>query len=680
MAMAENTARQRHDQALAWAPAALTALAGAGGTFIAYLPDHGLLAHAGEFGRDTLSITLAAVSWAVTGATLTTLRPGNAIGRLLTAVSLLLALTALFQAYGAYGASVADPAWPAARLAAQLFSTLWLPAWLLPYSVLLVLYPQGRPQGRRARVLAWTATAGLTLVVVGGVFSPSFYDDMVAHGDPPLSAPAALLSTAFGAGFLLLAAATLAIWADTGVRLARSRPPQRQQLAWVVAVLPPIGITTFFTDRIVSNTLSMLLPVAIGVGVLRYRLLGIDLVLRRWLVYGTLTAAVVAAYLGTTALAGATLGHGVLPGVVAAALVAMGLAPLRDRLQRAVDRFVYGDRRDPLRALARVGDRLATGAEEADGGVLTAVLTATAEAVRAPGAELLGSDGELLARCGARPTGSAPAADVPLKLSGTPVGTLRIADRTTQEPYTAADLKVLHALAPSMAAAVRADALAQELAAERDRVIDATRAERDRFRRDLHDGLGPALMGIALALQVAADSLDTGDGATTRRMVGAARTEADASGAEVRRIIQDLRPGTLDRLDLLGALRERARSFAPDLPVRVTGPAGPALLPPDVETTAYRIACEALTNVVRHAAATRALIELVLTDDELTIRVEDDGLGLRHRQDPPQAGTGVGLDSMRARVASHGGTLVVDSPGRLGGTAVTARLPLKERS
>jgi signal transduction histidine kinase len=99
-----------------------------------------------------------------------------------------------------------------------------------------------------------------------------------------------------------------------------------------------------------------------------------------------------------------------------------------------------------------------------------------------------------------------------------------------------------------------------------------------------------------------------------------------------------------------------------------------------VETTAYRIACEALTNVVRHAAATRALIELALTDDELTIRVEDDGLGLRHRQDPPQAGTGVGLDSMRARVASHGGTLVVDSPGRLGGTAVTARLPLKERS
>lgn len=678
--MAEHSTRRGSTHA--WAAAVVTMLAATAGTVIAYRPDRGLLEQTGSFGRDTLGITVAAISWAVTGAVLTTLKPGNTIGRLLSGVSFLLALTALLQAYGAYGAAVAEPAWPAARWVAQLSGPLWLPAFLLPYSVLLVLYPTGRAPSGRWRAAAWSAGAGVCLLMVAYAFDPTAYDDLIADADAPVRAPAALVSSLYPAGFLLLAAASIAIWIGTAVRLVRSRPPQRQQLAWLVAVLVPFGATMFFLDnRIISNAVGVLVPVAVAVGVLRYRLLGIDLVLRRWLVYGTLTLAVTAAYLGTTTLAGSALGHGPLPGLVAAALVAVGLTPLRDHLQRAVDRFVYGDRRDPMRALARVGDRMATGADTS-GDLLTSVLTATAEAVRAPGAELLGTDGVLLARSGSDLSRGTDATIIPLRLSGAAVGTLKIADRTDGESYASPDLKVLHALAPSVAAAVRADALAHELAVERDRVIDATRAERDRYRSDLHDGLGPALTGIALALQVAAESLNTGDSTTVHRMVEAARAEADASATEVHRIIQDLRPSSLDRLDLIDAIHERAKTFAPDIAVRVTAPTVPPRLPPDVETTAYRIVCEALTNVVRHAAATEVLVEVERQGTDIMLRVTDNGQGLPRTPGKGlhPRGTGVGLGSMSARAARHGGTLVVDSPGSLGGTVVTARFPLQERS
>ena len=150
-----------------------------------------------------------------------------------------------------------------------------------------------------------------------------------------------------------------------------------------------------------------LIPVAVGVGVFRYNLLGIEVVLRRGLVYGALTAVVVTVYLAVSVLAGTQLRGDPLPGVVAAALVAVALTPLRDRLQHGVDRLVYGERQDPLRAVTRLGDQVA--ADEPD--LLSSVLRVITTAVRAPGATVTAPDGRLVAEYGsATPRRGVPAA------------------------------------------------------------------------------------------------------------------------------------------------------------------------------------------------------------------------------------------------------------------------------
>ena len=304
----------------------------------------------------------------------------------------------------------------------------------------------------------------------------------------------------------LLVLSMLTIWVSTVVRLVRARPPRRQQLALLVCVVMPFLAASLFGSVTFANVLILLslllVPVAVAVGVLRYRLLGIETVLRRGLVYGMYTCVVVAAYLGATAAAGAMVGAALdsrpLPGVVAAAAVAVALAPARDRLQRAADRLVYGQRRDPLQALTLLGERVAVTAQ---GDLLATALTSVTAAVRAPGAALIAPDGRVLATAGADPAGGSRTTDLPLQFGGVLLAELRVLPRRPGEAYTPADARLLAALALQIAVVVQAFQLTEQLEAERDRVVTAAEAERDRLRADLHDGLGPSLSGIGLGLE-----------------------------------------------------------------------------------------------------------------------------------------------------------------------------------
>jgi signal transduction histidine kinase len=405
--------------------------------------------------------------------------------------------------------------------------------------------------------------------------------------------------------------------------------------------------------------------VAVAVGVLRYRLLGIETVLRRGLVYGLLTAVVVGVYLVVTAVAGTRLDRGPLPGVVAAALVAVGLTPLRERLQVAVDRLVYGDRRDPMRAVTRLGDRVAA-AGESD--LLPVVLATVTDAVRAPGASVVAADGTVLAACGSH-TPDGTAETVPLRVGGRELGRLQIAPRGPGEPYTDGDRRLLAALAPQVAVVVRALELAEALEAERDRVVTATGQERQRLRRDLHDGLGPSLSGVSLGLQALQDARAADDQAAADQLLGRIREEVTTAVREVRRILDDLRPAVLDSTRLPEAIRRHAAAVSTGpLQVSVDAADLPAL-PPAIETAAYRITQEALTNVVRHAGAHHSHVTLDASAAALTVTVTDDGHGIGSAPSD-----GVGLTSMRQRAQALRGTLRVDSGDH--GTTVMAILPL----
>ncbi|WP_369252211.1 sensor histidine kinase [Geodermatophilus amargosae] len=618
------------------------------------VPEAGFSALAGAY----------AVVCAATGVLLVHLRPRNAIGWLLVATGLLQALSLGGNAYGGYGVAVADPDWPLASWVAAGTSMVWLAAVLVPATVLVAFYPTGRLPARWWRWPVAAVSGGLAVVTVLTGLTQEAFDD-VAPGPAPLDLSGGWATAVTLAAVVVLIAGAATIWTATVVRLVRAGSPERQQLAWLVCVVLPLVLVVFALGSSalawLFAPLVLMVPGAVLVGVVRYRLLGI--VVSRALVYAALTAAVVGLYLVVAAVAAAALGRTLSPvtGAVTAALLAMALGPARSRLQAAADRFVHGRRRDPVTAVTELGDRVAR-AGESD--LLPAVLGTVAAALRAPAARI-GPPG--------RPVSSGGGAAVPLRVGGRHLGDLCVTERAPGEPFTAGDRRLLAALAPQVAAVVRALELTRSLERERDRVLIATHAERDRIRRDLHDGLGPSLAGIGLGVQAVQARLGTAVDPPTGALLARVREEVDGAVGEVRRILDGLRPAPLDDVGFVAAVQRHAEALAPSVPVRVTVEPLPSL-PPDVETAAYRIAQEALTNVARHSGARCAEVGLRARDGRLEVAVVDDGTGFAAAAGDPRP-AGVGLASMRTRARAVGGELTVTSGP--GGTRVVAGLPLE---
>jgi signal transduction histidine kinase len=219
------------------------------------------------------------------------------------------------------------------------------------------------------------------------------------------------------------------------------------------------------------------------------------------------------------------------------------------------------------------------------------------------------------------------------------------------------------------AMAVRSARLAADLQQSREQLVLAREEDRRRIRRDLHDGLGPVLGGVAMRLDAAGNALDR-DPETTRRLVAQSRQDITDALADVRRLVHGLRPPALDDLGLLAALDQQAeRLSSPDLAVTVTAEDVPPLSAA-VEVAAYRIASEALTNTARHAGARRAAVRLVGGERALLVEVCDDGSGI-----DTDVSAGVGLRSIRERAEELGGRTEISCPP-VGGTRVRAWLPM----
>ena len=583
-------------------------------------------------------------------------RPRHSVGWVLMLMALLEDSCVFWQTYGARSVAFPGEHLPLGRLALQLSGGLWVPVVFLPVTCLMLRYPSGVVRGTWSRRADRAAITGLTLVYIGYAGSTSGVKDVAPELSNVIAPPAALCAVLMAAGALVTLSATAFVIANTVVRTARASYPERQQLAWLVT-FAPVAVAVLFLPYEHLQRILYGIPLAVVVGVLRYRLAGIEVVLRRTLLYGSLTGLVLLVFVAVTALVSSVAPSGGLSTILAAGLVAVGVVPMRDRLQRLVDRFVYGDRGDPLAALKRLGTPMGLTTDEA---LLPDVLGGVASALRVPGAELVGLTGTraLVGFVGPE------AVDVPLVVGGRGVGVMRLAPRPGESHFPAADRQLVEGLAPLVAAVLQAVELAEALRVEQERVVAATETERARLRQELHDGLGPSLTGIGLGLEALEGRVGQSD------LVDRLRAETATSLEEVRRIIDGLRPGALESADLLALLRIRAEHLSSTTPVRVNvvAPARFAVLPDEVEVAALRIVEEALTNVVRHAGATTCCVFLQL-DDALRIEVRDDGRGY----DGPRAG-GVGVDSMRARAERLGGTCEVAAT--VDGTAVTAVLPL----
>ncbi|HSH81335.1 MAG TPA: histidine kinase, partial [Herpetosiphonaceae bacterium] len=470
---------------------------------------------------------------------------------------------------------------------------------LLACSLLLVLFlfPDNRFVPRRALVpvAVWIAAVLVMLLGTGlyRVEAPEWFFVVLLGG--------------FGAGV----AAQIYRYIRVSDRV------QRQQTKWVVfgvasalagqlvfgylaalfpASLSPSGFdaTPYDLVSVTGVTFSyLLIPLSIGIAILRYRLWDIDIILNRTLVYGTLTIGVVALYVlavaafGTLFARGAPARDNLLISLLATGLVAVLFAPLRDHLQRGVNRLLYGERDEPYAVLARLGRRL-EGALAPETTLPTIVRT-IAEALKLPYAAIALREGETYRVAAAHGFPAAEQLSLPLVYGVEHVGRLLLAPRAPGDAFSVADRRLLEDLARQAGVAIHAVRLTAELQRAREHLVTAREEERRRLRNDLHDGLGPQLASLSLKLETARNRLTHDPLAAALLDDLAARTQAAV--AYIRRVVYALRPPALDDLGLVSALREQAAQYQ-GVVVSVEVPADLPALPAAVEVAVYRIVQE----------------------------------------------------------------------------------------
>ena len=404
-----------------------------------------------------------------------------------------------------------------------------------------------------------------------------------------------------------------------------------------------------------------LIPLAVTVAIVRHQLLDIRLVVSRAVAWLVLSLAVIVAYAALVAVLDRVIAGSLGQSAVATVILVLLAAPALPRLQRLVDRAVYGDRANPARVVSELGKQLAR-TEAGLGGVAGSIR----EALRLPYVKLE-REGTVLAADGQKPD---DVATLPLTYGGEVVGRLTVGLRAGERRLSEPDRRVLELVAAPLAVAVHATVVSEELQTSRERLVGAQEEERRRLRRELHDGLGPTLTGIAFTADAAANLIT--DPERAGELLATLRRDTRAALADVRRVVDDLRPPALDELGLVGALQQRAeqlrwRADGSPVEVRVDVPDALPTLPAAVEVAAYRVATEALTNVARHAAADHAVVRLRY-GDHLEVSVTDDGP--RSTSWAP----GVGLEAMRERTAELGGAFSAGPSSR--GGLVQASFPL----
>lgn len=570
-----------------------------------------------------------------------------------------------------------------------LFEFIALPG-LLALTLFFFLFPDGRFNSRPA---AWLA-GGLMLVFLVGHLLPGTNLDY-RHW-PPLT-------------FLFFL-----IWIGSMVSMQFHRYRQvsnlvqKQQIKWVVfgvsAALcglfgflllpaflsPSLHLRPSLSNNIIINlgvNLSFLfIPFSFGFAILRYRLWDIDLLINRTLVYGILTAAIVGLYALTVGILGALFRSegNLLISLLITGLVAVLFAPLRERLQRSVNRLMYGDRDDPYSVLSRLGGQLETSVALET--VLPNLIETIKDAFKLPyvAIELQINESrsneaeffETAASSGAisSVSGMKGYQKLPLTYQGEFLGRLILAPRTPGENFSSADWRLLTDLARQAGAALHAVRLTAALQRSRERLVLAQEEERRRLRNDLHDGIGPQLAGLILKIDTARNRLAHDPLAGDLLSDLAVRTRQIVS--DVRGVVYNLRPPILDGLGLVAALEEMAVSYSEDAPknlqIQVKIPDTLPALPAAVEVALYRISQEALANVVQHSGAQNCTLRLSLDDTASQIHLEiiDDGKGLA-----PEQRKNVGLYSMVERAVEIGGTCTIDIEPT-GGVAVRVRLPI----
>jgi signal transduction histidine kinase len=431
-------------------------------------------------------------------------------------------------------------------------------------------------------------------------------------------------------------------------------------------------------------------PAAITVGILKYRLYDINVIISRAVVYGLLSAAFTGVYVGIVLGIGTFAGHrgGPVLTIIAATCIAVLFQPLRHRFQQFANRLVYGQRATPYQVLADFAEDMAEQLDFTD--AVNRMVSVLAGATGADRAEAWIRVGAQLRPVAVWPHGATPPATVPLGPSG---GLPRFADvsravavrqadellgalslrKPPSEPLTGAEDKLLQHLASQAGLVLRNAALTadleatiDELRASRRRLVEAQDAERRKIERNLHDGAQQQLIALSIQLGLLEDAADDSD--AVRELTPLLKEAARAALDDLRSLARGIYPPLLAEQGLVAALQAQVRK-AP-LPVQIEAD-GVGRYPPDTESTVYFCTLEALQNIAKYAEASSAEIRLACPGRSLSFTISDDGAGF----EPATAHRGSGLQGMADRLAALGGTFEFRSaPGH--GTTLSGQLPV----
>ena len=636
-------------------------------------------------------------------------QPRNPIGWILMAIGLGWSLP-----FGSYGDFAISRELPGGAIAVALDGPAWAPPIALMGTSLLLRFPNGQLLSPSWRKVEWVAALAVVATVVAILLAPADFAD---QGHPELANPLGIEAfkpfvNALIPVIVLIPLAILASAFSLVRRFRRSRGVERLQLKWLttaaafVAVAYLIAMIASLNHTWESSAenpvwvavaqrvavLSFaLIPLAIGIAILRYRLYDIDLVINKALVFGALAAFITGVYVaivvGVSALVGTAGESNIALSIVATAIVAVAFQPARQRAQRFANRLVYGRRASPYDVLAEFSEQAA--ATVASDELLPKLAQAVAEGTGAARSGVWVRSGPELRLAAAWPDAAhnlprqlslrdgllpeVPAADraVPVRHHDELLGALAIA-KPRGESLTPADEKLLADLAAQAGLVLRnvgltSELLArlEELRASRQRLVGAQDEERRRLERNLHDGAQQHLVGLKIRLNLLARQ--AGDTPLAEALL-VLHADADEAIEALRDLARGIYPPLLADQGLPSALEAHARK----LPVPVLVDAeGVGRYPQELEAAVYFCCLEALQNVAKYSGGSRAVVRLAEVDGELRFAVEDDGRGF----DVAGKARGSGLQNMADRVEALGGDFRVSSRPNAG-TTVAASLPL----
>ncbi|MGZ5213325.1 MAG: histidine kinase [Actinomycetota bacterium] len=654
----------------------------------------------------TITSIIFLIAFSTVGALIASRRRENPIGWLLLVSAMSFAIGGLAVTVDQYSRNAAMQ-W--------LSSWVWGVGVFLTMSLPFLLFPDGHLPSRRWRPVAWMAVIGIGAFVLGSVFAPGRIPD--THLRNPLGLGLGGVGrTVFpalrGIGTALSIIAGIPSIASLVVRYQRAGRLEREQIRWLmfagglvivslfasgpITANLPTALATNIQNAITAGALT-LIPVAIGIAVLRYRLYDIDVVISKTLVYGALAAMITVVYVAVVVGIGSLIHTDLALSIAATAMVALAFQPARDRLQRWANRLVYGERATPYEVLARFSERIADTYATED--VLPRTARVIAEGTGAERAEVWLRVGDEVRRSAVWPVD--PAIDdtqrldlvdgnlpvftgvdrsVPVTYRDELLGSVTVTKRRG-DPLTPTEASLLDDLAHQAGLVLsnvrltaelearleRITEQAAALRASRRRIVAAQDAERRRLERNIHDGAQQHLVALAVKLRLARGLLMK-DPSKAQAMLTELCDQVDDALDTLRALALGIYPPLLEEQGIAAAIA--AQYVRSDLPVRLQTD-GTGRYPIDTEAAVYFCVLEALQNAAKYSHASAVEVRLTESMAVVSFEVSDDGIGF----EMDGAASGTGLAGMRDRLAVLGGDADVWSePGK--GTIVRGRLPI----